>query len=108
MVVYYYNQTKNIENTHCYKNEENEIAKMPSNGDAYLKALLKRVCKDNNKNKSKLPTISITVFVKDLIKDHFVNFYLKNSDSQITNFILLNNSQSHPLSLFRPPNTYIS
>jgi len=104
MAVLYFNHTETVDERCCCETEETETAKMPSNGDAYLKALLKRVCKDTKKDSPRVPSISLTVFVKDLIKEYFNVFYLENKNTEISDFVILKDPGKFPLSLLRPPN----
>ena len=106
--VYYYTENISATDKPCYEEDNQKFAKMRSNGDTYLKALLKRVCKDSRKDKSKLPSVTITVFIKDLIKDHSVQPYTTSKYNEIPEFMILNHSQAFPLSLLRPPNNFAS
>ncbi|GEM_PF-5363763 len=81
-----------------------ETAKMASNGDAYLKALLKRVCDDDKKETPKIPVINIPVFVKTLIGDYNVVYKLpENNYHKISDFIIQPDINSFIEELLRPP-----
>ena len=85
----------------CSNEEE---AKMASNGDAYLKALIKRVCNDQKKQAPKLPVFSFSVFVPKLY-ENIPPVYVcpeKNYD-KISNFIIQPPLSSFIQELFRPP-----
>ena len=105
MGLIYIDYTAKTENKCCCDTKETKIAKMRSNGDTYLKALLKRVCKDNKKNRPVIPGITITVFVKDLTKDYLRINYEEKQYQKISRFLILHKSDQFPLPLFRPPNT---
>jgi len=80
--------------------------KMPSNGDAYLKALIKRVCNDQKKQAPKVPVISISVFVTKLF-DNIPPVYVcpEKNYNKISNFIIQPSLSSYTQELFRPPQT---
>jgi len=103
MTVIYLNETAEVTEKCCCENTEKQTAKMASNGDAYLKALLKRVCKDTKKNSPKIPSISITVFVKNLINEYYRAIYLQKNDTEISKFVLLKEHGEFIMSLLKPP-----
>lgn len=73
-------------------------------GDAYLKALLKRVCDDQKKESPKLPVVNISVFVQKLYDNHLPVFeFPEQNYNQISDFIILPPLSSHTEELFRPP-----
>ena len=76
----------------------------PPTGDAYLKALLKRVCNDKKKNEPKLPVINISVFVITLFSPKSPVYTCPEQNyTQISVFIILPPTSSHIEELFRPP-----
>jgi len=84
--------------------EQEQTAKMASNGDAYLKALLKRVCNDKKKENPQIPVVNIPVFVKTLYSNR-VPVYTCPGDNynEISDFIILPPLSSYNQELFRPP-----
>jgi len=110
-VQYYYalqQQTKSIVTTgdcacSC-EQEEAKPAKMASNGDAYLKALLKRVCNEKKKESPRMPVVNIPVFVKTLYV-HYPKIYQISAKNynKISDFIILPPLSSYSPELFRPP-----
>ena len=84
--------------------EQDEPAKMASNGDAYLKALLKRVCEDKKKEAPQVPVVHIPVFVKTLYVHRQQVFELSERNyDKISDFIILPPLSSFDEELFRPP-----
>ncbi len=85
----------------CY---EQDNAKMESNGDAYLRALLKRVCKDQKKKSPQIPTVTISVFVKTLYTNRVPVYSCPVQNfNKISDFIILPPLSSYQQELFRPP-----
>ena len=84
--------------------QANETAKMASNGDAYLKALIKRVCKDKEKESKKIPAITLSVFVIHL-NGHYQKVYAcpEQNFNKISDFIIQPHPSSHTEELYRPP-----
>jgi len=90
----------------CYKKE---TAKMESNGDAYLKALIKRVCKDQKDKSPKVPVVTISVFVKTLYStDVPVYNCPKKNYNQISDFIIQPPLSSYLEELLKPPQIVLS
>ena len=84
--------------------EQNEPAKMASNGDAYLKALIKRVCKDKKKESPQVPVVNIPVFVKILYNHRPQVYKLPENDyHKISDFIIQPPTSSYVAELFQPP-----
>ena len=84
--------------------ENQEAAKMESNGDAYLKALIKRVCKDQKKSGPKLPVVVISVFVKTLYTNYTPVYHCPEKNyNQISDFIIQPPLSSYQEELLRPP-----
>ena len=107
-VQYYYalqqEQTYNQPEDCSCSCEQEETAKMASNGDAYLKALLKRVCKDQKKNKPRTTLVFAPVFVKTLYTNRVPVYSCPdNNFNEISNFIILPPLNSYNEELFRPP-----
>ncbi len=108
-VQYYFSvQTQSVELTgleeqcacECY----NEDTVKPPVQDAYLKALLKRVCKDQKKQVPKLPVVSISVFVKTLYQPNTPVYECPTQNfEKISDFIIQPPTSSHIEELFRPP-----
>jgi hypothetical protein len=87
----------------CSCNKESSTYHKPT-GDAYLKALLKRVCYDQKKESPKLPVVNISVFIQKLYDNHFPVFeFPEQNYNQISDFIILPPLSSHSEELFRPP-----
>jgi hypothetical protein len=87
----------------CECNDQ-ETAKMPSNGDAFLRALLKRVCKDQKKKSPQIPTVTISTFVKTLYTNRVPVYTCPDHNfNKISDFIILPPVSSYHQELFRPP-----
>jgi hypothetical protein len=110
-VEYYFLQKKHtetaineIELCGCNDNSLN-IAKIENNGDAYLKALIKRVCDQKEKEEPAIPIAQIPVFIRDLNSD-YTPVYLcppKNYNNKISTFIIQPNIHSYIADIFHPP-----
>ena len=84
--------------------QANETAQMANNGDAYLKALIKRVCKDQKKEQEKIPAITLSVFVIHLNRHYHKVFKCPEQNfHKISDFIIQPHPSSHIEELFRPP-----
>jgi len=83
---------------------QSDEAKMASNGDAYLKALIKRVCNDQKKQTPKLQVLNISVFVVKLF-ENIPPVYTcpENNFTKISDFIIQPPLSSYNQKLFRPP-----
>jgi len=89
-------------NCSCYHKTEDPTN--PDTGDAYLKALLKRVCNDKKKEAPKLPAVNISVFVKTLYSPNIPVYICPEQNyTEISDFIILPHTGSHIVELFRPP-----
>jgi len=103
-----HNQKENtlIESINCGCNDSStKIAKVENNGDAYLKALIKRVCDQKDKEKPAVPLAHIPVFVKELTTE-FSHIYLcpeKNYNNKISTFIIQADITSYISDIFHPP-----
>ena len=87
----------------CSCNETHDTTHPPT-GDAYLKALLKRACKDKKKDNPKLPVVNISVFVKTLFSPKSPVYTCPEQNyTKISDFIILPPTSSHIEELFRPP-----
>jgi len=107
-VQYYYamqQKTLNIQPEDCSCScEQDEPAKMASNGDAYLKALLKRVCNDKKKEAPKIPVVNISVFVKTLYVHRQQIYELSETNfDKISDFIIQPPTSSYVADLLQPP-----
>ena len=81
-----------------------QTTKMANNGDAYLKALIKRVCKDKEKEQEKLPVVNISIFVKTLYTPNIPVYTCPEQNyTEISDFIIQAPTSSHIEELFRPP-----
>jgi len=84
--------------------EQPQTAKMESNGDAFLKALLKRVCNDKKKQAPKLPIVNTVVFVKTLFSEYSRLYTIpENNFNQISDFVIQPKLNSFIDTLLRPP-----
>ena len=84
--------------------EQEEPAKMASNGDAYLKALIKRVCNDKKKKTPQIPVVNIPVFVKTLYRHHAKVYEIPEKNyHKISNFIIQPPLSSYIEELLQPP-----
>lgn len=91
------------ENCSCNCYNEHDSTHPPT-GDAYLKALLKRACKDKKKDNPKLPVVNISAFVKTLYTfKSQVYTCPENNFNKISDFIILPSLSSYTNELFRPP-----
>lgn len=81
-----------------------EPAKMANNGDAYLKALIKRTCPGQKKDTPKTSNAPTIVFVKTLIRDYSVNYQLPSDNfTQISDFIIQPSLSTYLNDILRPP-----
>ena len=72
--------------------------------NAYLKALLKRACKDQKKDNPKIPVVSISVFVQNIYQNKVPVYQCPEQNFQkISDFIIQPSTSSHIEELFRPP-----
>ncbi len=106
-VQYYMSLHENVEtldqacSCSCYDTHDTTH---PPTGDAYLKALLKRACKDKKKDEPKLPVVNISVFVKTLFSPKSPVYTCPEQNyTEISDFIILPVTSSHIEELFRPP-----
>ena len=105
---YYSNQTQTVsvvqDNDCDCACHADEMTKMANNGDAYLKALIKRVCDDKEKEQKKIPAITLSVFVIHL-NGHYQKVYAcpEQNFNKISDFIIQPHPSSHIKELFRPP-----
>ena len=84
--------------------EETHTAKMASNGDAFLRALIKRVCNDKKKQAPKLPVVNSVVFVKTLFTEYSRIYIIpENNYNQISDFLIQPELSSYIDTLLRPP-----
>jgi len=84
--------------------EQAEPAKMASNGDAYLKALIKRVCEDKKKETPQIPSVNIPVFVQTLYSHRLQVYELPEENyDKISNFIIQPPVSSYIEELLHPP-----
>ena len=84
--------------------QTDEPAKMASNGDAYLKALIKRVCNDKKKETPKVPVINLPVFVRTLYVHRQQIYELsENNYNKISDFIIQPPTSSYIEELLHPP-----
>ncbi len=111
-VEYYIFQNKSIAITNisddfccCEKNSNPSIVKMENNGDAYLKALIKRVCDQKEKEKPAIPVIQINLFVRELIHDYTQVYFCpeQNFNQKISTFIIQPDINSYVADIFHPP-----
>jgi len=110
-VEYYFLQKSNIhissisEDICCCDSNAQEIAKMQNNGDAYLKALIKRVCEQKEKEKPGIPIAQISVFVSELISENIPVYHCpeKNFNQKISTFIIQPDINSYIADIFHPP-----
>ena len=87
----------------CACNNKHDTTHPPT-GDAYLKALIKRACKDKKKDSPKLPVVNISVFVKTLYSPKSPVYTCPEQNyTKISDFIILPPTSSHIEELFRPP-----
>ncbi len=84
--------------------QQNHDSTHPPIADAYLKALLKRVCENQKKSPPKVPVVNIPVFVQTLYTPS-TPIYICPEDNytQISDFIILQKSSLHVIELYRPP-----
>ncbi len=89
----------------CCETASHETAKMENNGDAYLKALVKRVCDQKEKEKPAVPIAQITVFVSELIGEDTPVYHCpeKNYNNKISTFIIQPDINSYVADIFHPP-----
>ena len=104
-VQYYFNTIEDIttidNDCDC---SDNKPAKMANNGDAYLKALIKRTCPDKKKDVPKTNNAPTIVFVKTLIRDYSVNYQLPvDNFTQISDFIIQPSLSTYLDDILRPP-----
>lgn len=94
----------NIENDCCCSKTDNEPTKMANNGDAYLKALIKRTCQNEKKDIPKTTNAPTIVFVKTLIRDYSVNYQLPTDNfNEISDFIIQPSLSTYLDDILRPP-----
>ncbi len=101
----YQKSQTNIQNTNCNCScEQTHDTTHPPIANAYLKALLKRVCKDKKKDNPKLPVVSISVFVKTLFSPKSPVYTCPEQNyTKISDFIIQPPLSSYTEELFRPP-----
>jgi len=89
----------------CFEiSERTEYDKLKNNGDKYLLSLLKRTCKTNEDQQSKLPVLHIPVFVKIYPSDPVYKEEISTADCQNTVFFYTNHySFLHITDIFHPP-----
>lgn len=106
-VQYYFaqqNYEAQMDQQSCCQCEQKQTAKMASNGNAYLKALLKRVCSEKKKQAPKLPVVSSVVFVKTLFTESSPIYIIPEDNyNQISVFIIQPELSSYIDTLLRPP-----
>ncbi len=108
-VQYYYAQSDAdmvyLQDTDCGCScHAEQTTKMANNGDAYLKALIKRVCTDKKKEQEKLPVVSISLFIKTLTGNYIKMYQCPEQNyTEISDFIIQAPTSSHIEELFRPP-----
>ncbi len=106
-VQYYFStqtQTTELESHCACECYEDQSPTNPPVADAYLKALLKRVCKDQKKQGPKLPVVSISVFVRTLYQNRVPVYECPTKNfEKISDFIIQPSTSSHIEELFRPP-----
>ena len=104
-VQYYLHQTVAVADDDCACScETKHDSTHPPTGDAYLKALIKRACKDKKKDSPKLPVVSISVFVKTLYSPKSPVYTCPEDNfTQISDFIIQPPLSSYTEELFRPP-----
>jgi len=106
-VQYYFYEQSNQQvtsiNYDCGCSEQNDSTH-PIIVNAYLKALLKRACKDQKKDIPKIPVVSISVFVQNIYQNKVPVYQCPEQNFQrISDFIIQPVTSSHIEELFRPP-----
>ncbi len=89
----------------CEKESNQTYAKVENNGDAYLKALIKRVCDQKEKEKPVVPLVQIPVFVQQLTTDPASIYKCPsiNFPERISTFIIQPDITSYITDIFHPP-----
>lgn len=106
---YYLNLNKErvesvVNKNHCDSLQDKEIAKMASNGDAYLRALIKRVCDKQKTKVPKLPAFNFSVFVITLYNEKSYTYeFSERNFSKISTFIVQPSLSSYIQELLKPP-----
>jgi len=84
--------------------KQNHDSTHPPIENAYLKALIKRACENQEKNTPKVPVVNIPIFVKTLYIPYTPIYICEgNNYKQISDFIILHKSRLRILGLYRPP-----
>ena len=103
-VQYYFGAIENTSNDDCCCSQEAEPAKMANNGDAYLKALIKRTCPEKKKEEPKSAHVSNIVFIKTLISETSVVYQLPEDNfNTISDFIIQASLSTYLNDILRPP-----
>ena len=89
----------------CGMEKSEKIAKIENNGDAYLRALIKRVCDQKEKEKPVVPLVQIPVFVRDLNSYQPQIFICpeQNYNHKISTFIIQPDINAYIADIFHPP-----
>jgi len=89
----------------CYEiSERTQYDKLKNNGDKYLLSLLKRTCKTNEEQQSKVPVFHIVVFVKIYPSEPILKKQILTTECQKTSFLYTNHySYLHITDIFHPP-----